>query len=144
MNLSNRVLNRIKAETGKHPSEVSFIVSTLHADSDRCTAGSASMIPSGLTATDVSLHRTVGAMKKSIQNRRKGEFHTSIQVISKSLAFWVLAVGKTTPEGYLFNLCVSLRLCFGLPKTKNARHSGFWALHDTASVCRFGIGCEGP
>ena len=31
------------------------------------------------------------------------------------------------PEGNLFNLGVSLRPYFGLPKPKNASHSGFWA-----------------
>ena len=31
------------------------------------------------------------------------------------------------PEGTLFNLGFSLRPCFGLPKTKNSSHSGFWA-----------------
>ena len=42
---------------GKYPSEVSFIVSKLHADPDRCTAGSAYMLPSGLTGRDVSLQK---------------------------------------------------------------------------------------
>ena len=31
------------------------------------------------------------------------------------------------PEGNSFNLGVSLRPCFGLPKTSNASHSVFWA-----------------
>ena len=31
------------------------------------------------------------------------------------------------PEGNSFNLGVGLRPCFGLPKTKNARHSWFRA-----------------
>ena len=30
-------------------------------------------------------------------------------------------------KGNSSNLGVSLRLCFGLPKTKNASHSVFWA-----------------
>ena len=62
-NISNPVLNRFKEEKGKHPSAVSFIVSTLHADSDRCIAGGASTIPSGLTGRDVSLQKTVDSMK---------------------------------------------------------------------------------
>ena len=63
MNLSNCILNRFKEEIGKDPSEIAFIVSTLHADSDRCTAGSASMIPSGLARRAVSLQEAVGSMK---------------------------------------------------------------------------------
>ena len=68
-------------------------------------------------------------MQYTIQNRQAGGFHASFQAISESLAFSDLAEGpqQTTPEGNSFNLVVSLRLCFGLPKTKNARHSWFRA-----------------
>ena len=46
-----------------------------------------------------------------------------------SLEFSDLVEGpqQTTPAGNSFNLSVSLRPCFGLPKTKNARHSWFRA-----------------
>ena len=60
--------------------------------------------------------------------------YTSFRVISESFAFTVLAEGKPTLEGNLVTLFVSFRLSFGLCKTENARHSGFWALHDTASM----------
>ena len=43
------------------------------------------------------------------------------------MEFPVLAEGQTTPEGNSFNLGDSLRPCFGLPKTNNARHSWFRA-----------------
>ena len=60
--------------------------------------------------------------------------YTSFQVISESFTFSVLAEGRPTPESNLVTLCVSFRLSFGLCKTKTARHSGFWALHHTASM----------
>lgn len=41
--------------------------------------------------------------------------------------FGVLAEGQTAAERNSFNLGVGLWDCFGLPKTKSARHSWFWA-----------------
>ena len=101
----------------------------LHADPDRCTASYTGVMHSGGTERDVSLLRIAHSMQYTIQNRPDGGFHASFQAISEYLAFSDLAEGpqQTTPEGISFNLGVSLRPCFGLPKTKNARHSWFRA-----------------
>ena len=88
------------------------------------------MIPLGLTGRDVSLQFYEIEYPKPSGGRVLYIVPGHIRVV----AIFGFCRRKKTPEGNLFNLCVSFRLCFGLRKTMNARHSEFWALHDTASV----------
>ena len=50
-------------ETGQHQSVAYFIVNILQEDSDRCTAGSAGVMHSGLTGRDVFLYGALSSME---------------------------------------------------------------------------------
>ena len=50
-------------DTGQHPSTAPFIVSILHADSDKYTSNYKGAMRSALTERDVSPHRTAGSMQ---------------------------------------------------------------------------------